>query len=138
MARCGAVVSPHIQVWTRVEARVKTEGWMFCLLCCLCGSWLVSLLVLSLPGFRKFSHYCPQCRRVQCLLNEIINFFSFKGLDWGGQACALQPPPRPHRPDQPPHCCHYISCGLFSLLLQNWKNNNENTTGYRLELGCIV
>merc|ERR1712211_146862 len=52
----------HHQINTNVDSQVRQSGWMFALLCCICGSWLISLLVCCLPGFRKYSHYCPHCR----------------------------------------------------------------------------
>ena len=54
----------HHQISTNVDSQVRQSGWMFALLCCICGSWLISLLVCCLPGFRKYSHYCPHCRCV--------------------------------------------------------------------------
>merc|ERR1712079_409384 len=38
------------------------KGWCFAITCCLFGSWLASLLVRCLPGFRRFTHLCPLCR----------------------------------------------------------------------------
>ena len=35
----------HQEITTRVEASVRSEGWMFACCCCLFGSWLTSLLV---------------------------------------------------------------------------------------------
>ena len=35
----------HQQTSTRVEASVRSEGWMFACCCCFFGSWLTSLLV---------------------------------------------------------------------------------------------
>lgn len=50
------------EVTTRVEASVRDSGWWFAFCCCLFGSWINSLLVCCLPGFRQFSHSCPLCK----------------------------------------------------------------------------
>ena len=50
-----------MQVMTRVEDKIKAEGWIWAILCFFCGSWCASCLVCCLPGFKKFSHYCPVC-----------------------------------------------------------------------------
>ena len=54
----------HQDITTRVEDSVRSDGWVFFLCCCLFGSWLTGLLVGCLPGFRKFTHYCPKCKAV--------------------------------------------------------------------------
>ena len=51
----------RVQVMTRVEDKIKAEGWIWAILCFFCGSWCASCLVCCLPGFKKFSHYCPVC-----------------------------------------------------------------------------
>ena len=63
---------PVFQVTTNVESNIRTSGWVFAILCCFCGSWLVSLMVLWLPGFRKFSHYCSRCGSVEVKLSKSI------------------------------------------------------------------
>lgn len=47
--------------FTRVDERINSEGWLWCILCCCCGIWLLSLLVKCMDGFREFNHYCTQC-----------------------------------------------------------------------------
>ena len=38
----------HQMASTRVESSVSSEGWMFACCCCLFGSWITSLLVLTM------------------------------------------------------------------------------------------
>merc|ERR1712038_59631 len=52
----------HRQIVTDVTSGISSSGWCFALTCCLFGSWLASLLVKCLPGFRRFTHLCPLCR----------------------------------------------------------------------------
>ena len=54
--------SCHRQIVTDVRSEISSSGWAFCCCCCIFGSWLASLLVSCLPGFRKFTHLCPLCR----------------------------------------------------------------------------
>ena len=54
------------EMTTRVEDSVRDSGWWFAFFCCFLTwisyfSWINSLLVCCLPGFRQFSHYCPLC-----------------------------------------------------------------------------
>ena len=49
------------EMTTRVEDSVRDSGWWFALCCCIFGSWINSLLVCCLPGFRQFTHHCPLC-----------------------------------------------------------------------------
>ena len=50
--------------FTKVESKVHSDGIAWAILCCCCGSWLLSLLVICMNGFREFSHYCPSCNAV--------------------------------------------------------------------------
>ena len=50
-----------LELFTRVERKVSSNGMAWALLCCFCGSWLLSLLVLCVDGFREFHHYCSAC-----------------------------------------------------------------------------
>ena len=50
--------------FTKVESKVHSNGRIWAILCCCCGSWLLSLLVLFMDGFREFCHYCPSCNAV--------------------------------------------------------------------------
>ena len=52
----------HYQVSTRVDSTVSTSGWAWAIICCFCGSWIASCLVNCLPGFRKYTHSCPNCK----------------------------------------------------------------------------
>ena len=47
--------------FTRVERKVSSNGMAWAILCCFCGSWILSLLVLCVDGFREFLHYCSSC-----------------------------------------------------------------------------
>lgn len=47
--------------YTRVEDKINSEGWLWCILCCCCGIWLLSFLVKCMDGFREFHHYCARC-----------------------------------------------------------------------------
>ena len=53
------------QVLTTVRDEIKPEGWFFAICCFFCGSWCASCLVFCLPGFKKFSHFCPSCGSVR-------------------------------------------------------------------------
>merc|ERR1712029_46427 len=48
------------QVTTEVTSEVSPRGWMWAILCCLFGSWILSYLVNCFPGFRRYTHTCPQ------------------------------------------------------------------------------
>ena len=61
------------QVLTNVKDEIKPEGWIFAICCFFCGSWCASCLVCCLPGFKKFSHYCPSCGSV---VTKSDDFFS--------------------------------------------------------------
>merc|ERR1712018_498016 len=37
------------------------NGKCWAILCCFCGSWLLSLFVLCLDGFKVYRHFCPAC-----------------------------------------------------------------------------
>ena len=50
--------------FSRVESKVSSNGMVWAILCCCFGSWLLSLLVLYMEGFREFSHYCPSCNKI--------------------------------------------------------------------------
>ena len=54
--------------YTRVEDKINSEGWLWCILCCFCGIWLLSFLVKCMDGFREFNHYCQRCG------NRIANY----------------------------------------------------------------
>ena len=56
---CGNCQS---EVLTNVNSSISSRGWVWAILCCLCGTIWISLLALCFPGFRKFSHTCPNCR----------------------------------------------------------------------------
>ena len=47
--------------FTRVDDKINSEGWLWCILCCCCGIWLLSFLVKCMDGFREFNHYCQTC-----------------------------------------------------------------------------
>ena len=49
---------------TNVKSEISSSGWVFAILCCLFGSWLVSCLVNCLPGFRRYTHLCPLCKSI--------------------------------------------------------------------------
>ena len=49
--------------YTRVEQKINSEGWMWCILCFCCGIWLLSFLVKCMDGFREWTHYCQSCNR---------------------------------------------------------------------------
>ena len=49
------------QVSTNVEKNINGGGWIWAILCCLCGSWLLSFLVMCLDCFHEWCHYCPRC-----------------------------------------------------------------------------
>ena len=50
--------------FTKVENKVHSNGIAWAIICCCCGSWLLSLLVLCMDGFKEFTHYCPSCNAV--------------------------------------------------------------------------
>jgi len=53
--------SCNLQISTRVDSKISGNGWAWAIICCFCGSWIASCLVNCLPGFRKYTHSCPQC-----------------------------------------------------------------------------
>jgi len=61
MVRCSNCQRDN---FTRVESKVSSNGMLWAILCCCFGSWLLSLLVLCMEGFREFFHYCPSCNSV--------------------------------------------------------------------------
>jgi len=55
-------LSCHRQpVWTNVEPRISSPGWVWATICFFCGSPWLSLLVRCLDCFREWSHTCPRC-----------------------------------------------------------------------------
>jgi len=56
------------EVVTRVESRLSSDGWMWATMCCLFGSWIGSLIACFLPGFRNFTHSCPNCNAVVAVI----------------------------------------------------------------------
>ena len=58
MVRCS---NCHRDSFSRVESKVSSDGMVWAILCCCFGSWLLSLLVLCMEGFREFRHYCTSC-----------------------------------------------------------------------------
>ena len=51
----------NLQVTTNVDKKVTGNGWIWAILCCCFGSWVLSLLVMCMDIFWKFIHYCPRC-----------------------------------------------------------------------------
>jgi len=49
------------QISTNVESSISGSGWTWAIVCCCLGSWIASCLVNCLPGFRKYTHFCPLC-----------------------------------------------------------------------------
>jgi len=49
------------QISTNVEDSISGSGWAWAIICCCLGSWIASCLVNCLPGFRKYTHFCPRC-----------------------------------------------------------------------------
>ena len=47
--------------FTRVDSGVSANGKVWATLCCIFLSWILSLLVLCMDGFREYRHYCPSC-----------------------------------------------------------------------------
>ena len=68
------------EMFTRVDSKISSNGMAWALLCLFCGSWLLSLLVLCMDGFREFLHYCPSC-------NALIGVY--KPTFSGGLVCLL-------------------------------------------------
>ena len=61
--------SPHPQVLTKVKKKIKPGGWGFAICWWFLGcfgffGWFASCLVCCLPGFKKFTHFCPVCGSV--------------------------------------------------------------------------
>ena len=52
------------QVTTEVTSEVSPRGWMWAIVCCLFGSWILSYLVNCFPGFRRYTYTCPKCRTI--------------------------------------------------------------------------
>merc|ERR1712227_440961 len=53
---------------TRDDSSISSRGWTWAIICCFCGSWIASCLVNCLPGFRKYTHSCPNCN---ALIREV-------------------------------------------------------------------
>ena len=49
------------EVVTHVSSKTSEMGLVFAICCFFSGSWLISLLVCCMPGFREYYHYCPNC-----------------------------------------------------------------------------
>merc|ERR1719342_1253646 len=56
------------QISTNVESSISGNGWAWAILCCCLGTWIASCLVICLPGFRKFTHFCPRCNVIVWLV----------------------------------------------------------------------
>ena len=56
--RCNSCCN---EIYTRVNDKVSQNGICWAVLCCFCGSWLLSLLVLCMDGFKVYRHFCPVC-----------------------------------------------------------------------------
>ena len=66
--------------YTRVENKISGNGMAWAIICCCFGSWLLSLLVLCVDGFREFLHFCPSC-------NSMVG--TYKPKFSGGFICVL-------------------------------------------------
>ena len=53
----------HSAMVTHVEKRTTGGGRAWACICCLCGTWLLSLLVLCMDCFQKWYHHCSKCGR---------------------------------------------------------------------------
>ena len=53
--------SSYVQVTTNVESKISRSGLTWAIICCLGGSWIASCLAFCLPGFRRYTHTCPNC-----------------------------------------------------------------------------
>merc|ERR1712059_4286 len=49
---------------TRVLDSVSQSGWVWAILCCFLGSWLLSFFACCVDCFRKWTHSCPSCNTV--------------------------------------------------------------------------
>merc|ERR1712226_224098 len=56
--RCNSCCN---EIYTRVNDKVSQNGICWAVFCCFCGSWLLSLLVLCMDGFKVYRHFCPAC-----------------------------------------------------------------------------
>ena len=61
LVRCN---NCHRDNFSRVESKVSSNGVAWAIICCCFGSWLLSLLVLCMEGFREFDHFCPSCNSI--------------------------------------------------------------------------
>merc|ERR1712045_191254 len=52
------------KVQTNISSEISCSGWTFAIICCLLGSCILSCLVPCFPGFRKYTHSCPECRAI--------------------------------------------------------------------------
>ena len=52
------------EISTRVVSGVSPNGYFWAILCCCCGSWLLSLFVCCMKGFKEFVHCCPSCNAI--------------------------------------------------------------------------
>ena len=45
-----------------MSSEISSKGWLFVTLSMVTGMMANIILVLNLPGFRRFTHHCPTCR----------------------------------------------------------------------------
>ena len=54
----------NAEINTQVNVKTSQKGICWAITCCFCGSWLLSLLVLCMDGFKVYRHLCPSCNAV--------------------------------------------------------------------------
>merc|ERR1712045_903790 len=52
------------KVKTNISSEISCSGWTYAIICCLLGSCILSCLVPCFPGFRRYTHSCPECRAI--------------------------------------------------------------------------
>jgi len=62
----------HQTVTTRVDNSIKDNGWLWCILCSLCFSWIIGCLACWMNGFKKFTHTCPKCGHVLAVVKPEV------------------------------------------------------------------
>ena len=75
----------NLLVTTYVDKSLSGEGWTWVILCCCCGSWIISLLVLCMDVFSEYIHYCPRCSKILAIYKpgknlRIITIFSLLSI----------------------------------------------------------
>jgi len=55
----------HNEVNTRVRDEISVKGWIWGVVCCcFLGCYLFACFIFCFPGFKKYTHTCPNCNAI--------------------------------------------------------------------------